>query len=94
MSEVWIPVFDEKYYVCAMDGMVMGRVFKDTNEDKMFVKTYNFFKTREQAAGVGASITDACFKVFIELLKQSHPDLVAQREAEETARIKSELTAE
>lgn len=73
----WTPQLDEKYYAIDMNGTVFGRVNKDTPDDAIFIKTYNFFKTREQAASVTASMQTAMWSVFQEILENCHPEHVA-----------------
>jgi biotin synthase-related radical SAM superfamily protein len=76
MSTPWIPKFDEKYYVVSMDGMVFGRIYKDTEDDKIYVMSYNYYKTQEAAAMIGKSIREALYSVFCEILETSHPEQV------------------
>ena len=73
----WIPKFDEKYYAVSMDGTVTGMIYKDSELDKMFVMSYNYYKTREAAAGVAVSVKQAMYAVFEDILESTHEDQVA-----------------
>lgn len=87
MSNPWLPKFDEKYYVVALDGSCQGRVYKDTEQDKVFVKgSYNYFKTREAAETFGREWRNHMANMFLDALREAHAeqvdaDMTEQKEA-------------